>query len=119
MRFFIFRRKNFADKNSIGLFLNNTASKEEKQDYRFNFKFYKLKVYILLKQALNLFFKGGNQLGVRSPQFSSLDTPPSLGFQRTCALWNPNSFIHFNFLGKLYTIFIKIRKLDTRIIYFL
>ena len=78
MRFFIFRRKNFADKNSIGLFLNNTASKEEKQDYRFNFKFYKLKVYILLKQALNLFFKGGNQLGVRSPQVSSLD-PPSLG----------------------------------------
>ncbi len=79
MRFFIFRRKNFADKNSIGFFLNNTVGKEEKQDYRFNFKFYKLKVYILLKQALNLFFKGGNQFGVRSPQFSSLDNPPSLG----------------------------------------
>ena len=66
MRFFIFRRKNFADKNNIGLFLNNTVGKEEKQDYRFNFKFYKLKVYILLRQALNLFFKGGNQLGVPS-----------------------------------------------------
>ena len=79
MRFFIFRRKNFADKNNIGLFLNNTVGKEEKQDYRFNFKFYKLKVYILLRQALNLFFKGGNQLGVRSPQFSSLENPPSLG----------------------------------------
>ena len=34
--------------------------------------------------------------------------PPS------AALWNPNSFIHFNFLGNLYTIFIKIEKLDIR-----
>jgi len=47
--------------------------------FRFNLKFYKLKVYILLRQVLNLFFKGGNQLGVRSPQFSSPENPPSLG----------------------------------------
>ena len=58
MRFFIFRRKNFADKNNIGFFLNNTVGKAGKQNYRFNFKFYKLKVYILLRQALNLSIQG-------------------------------------------------------------
>ena len=88
--------------------MNNTVGKEEKQDYRFNFKFYKLKVYILLRQALNLFFKGGNQLGVRSPQFSSLDNPPSLGTTKGLAPFGIPIHSYISIFGKtIYDIYKK------------
>jgi len=108
MRFFIFRRKNFADKNNIGLFLNNTVGKEEKQNYRFNFKFYKLKVYILLRQALNLFSREET-----SSEFEARSFPPLI----TLLPWArpkdlrplESQFIHtFQFFGEtIYDIYKK------------
>ena len=37
-----------------------------------------------------------------------------VSFCPSAVLWNPDSFIHFNFLGNLCSIFIKIEKLDIR-----
>ena len=46
-----------------------------------------------LRQALNRYFKGGHQLGVRSPLVSSLD-PPSLGTTKGLSSFGIQAYLH-------------------------
>ena len=62
-----------------------------------NFELYKLKQIFFPSQAPNRLYR----LCIISP---------------SAALWNPNSFIHFNFFRYPYTILKKIEKFDIRLI---